>query len=102
MSAHTASLKLYYAVFGALLLLTWLTVWISGVDLGPWNTPAALLIASTKATLVLLFFMHLWWSSKLSWIFVASGFLFLTLMLSLTLSDFLSRGWLPVYVYAPG
>ncbi len=97
MSAHSAPLKLYYAVFGALLVLTWVTVWVAGVDLGAWNTPVALAIASLKATLVLLFFMHLWWSSKLTWIFAASGFFFLVILISLTLQDFLSRDWLQTY-----
>jgi len=95
--AHAAPLGLYFAVFGALLLLTATTVWVAGVDLGPWNTPVALLIASLKAGLVLLFFMHLWWSSRLTWVFAATGFFFLVLLISLTLSDFLSRGWLPIY-----
>ena len=90
-------LPLYYGVFGALLVLTWVTVAVSGVDLGVWNTPVALLIASFKASLVMLFFMHLWWSSKLTWIFAASGIFFLVVLITLTLSDFLSRGWLPIY-----
>ena len=95
--AHAVPLRLYFAVFASLLVLTALTVHVAGVDLGPWNTAVALLIASLKAGLVLLFFMHLWWSSRLSRVFAAAGFFFLVLLISLTLSDFLSRGWLPVY-----
>lgn len=95
---HAAShLPLYVGVFLALLALTWLTVWVSGVDLGPWNTPVALLIASLKASLVLLFFMHLWWSSRLTWIFAVTALFFLLVLITLTLADFLSRGYLPIY-----
>jgi cytochrome c oxidase subunit 4 len=90
-------LPLYLGVFVALLGLTWLTVWVSGVDLGPWNTPVALSIAALKASLVLLFFMHLWWSSRLTWIFTAAGLFFLLVLISLTLADFLSRDYLQIY-----
>jgi cytochrome c oxidase subunit 4 len=95
---HSGShLSLYLGVFVALLGLTWLTVWVSGVDLGVWNTPAALSIASLKASLVLLFFMHLWWSSRLTWIFAVAGLFFLLVLISLTLADFLSRDYLQIY-----
>lgn len=95
---HSGShLSLYLGVFVALLCLTWLTVWVSGIDMGPWNTPVALLIASLKASLVLLFFMHLWWSSRLTWIFAVAGLFFLLVLISLTLADFLSRDYLQIY-----
>lgn len=100
MSAPSSSappLKLHATVFGTLLLLTALTVLAASIDLGPWNTVAALGIASIKASLVLLYFMHLRWSHRLTWVFAAAGLFFLVLLITLTLSDFLTRDRLPIY-----
>jgi cytochrome c oxidase subunit 4 len=47
--------------------------------------------------LVILYFMHVRWSSRLTWVFAGSGFLFLLILLVFTLSDFWTRGWLPLY-----
>ena len=93
-SDHVVSLKIYFAIFGALMVLTALTVWVAFIDLGAMNTFVALAVAVTKATLVILFFMHVKYSSKLTWLVVASGFFFLVIMLALTMSDIVSRGWL--------
>jgi cytochrome c oxidase subunit 4 len=93
-SDHVVSLKVYFAIFGALMVLTALTVWVAFVDLGLMNTFVALAIAVTKATLVILFFMHVKYSSKLTWLVVASGFVFLVIMLGFTMADIVSRGWL--------
>jgi cytochrome c oxidase subunit 4 len=72
---------------------TGLTVWASYVDLGLWNPIIALAIACTKATLVVLFFMHVKYSTKLTKLTVAAGiFMFLTLI-SMTLADYISRAW---------
>jgi len=65
------------------------------VNLGVMNTVAALSIACTKATLVILCFMHARWSERLIWIVIGIAFLWLVLLLGITLSDYLSRGWLP-------
>ena len=65
-------------------------------DLGALNTPVALTIAVLKALLVILFFMHVKDSPRLTWLVVASGFVWLGIMIALTLSDYLSRGWLPM------
>lgn len=97
MSAHGASLKLYFVVFGALLVLTWVTVAVASVDLGAFNTPVALAIASTKGMLVILYFMHLRWSTRLAWVYAVSGILFLVILLGFTMSDYVSRDWIPVY-----
>ncbi len=94
MPEHRTSPLTYAAVFGGLLLLTLLTVLVSYSNLGVWTVPAALTIAVTKATLVVLFFMHLLHSSKLTWIILAAGLFWLGIMLALTLSDYLSRSWL--------
>ena len=98
-------LKLHAAVFGALLLLTGITVAVAGIDLGPWNTVVALAIAALKASLVLLYFMHLRWSHRLTWVFAATSLFFLVILITLTLSDFLTRDRLLIYgpsTAAPG
>ena len=94
MSEHVVSPKVYLGVFAALLLLTFATVQVAGQDLGPWNTVVALAIAVTKATLVVLYFMHVRYSPRLTWLVVASAFAWLAILLAITLSDYWSRGWL--------
>jgi len=86
-------LRIYYAVFGALLVLTAVTVGVSFVDLGPLSTVVALAIAATKASLVILFFMHVRYGPRLIWIFASGGFFWLALLILLTMSDIVSRGW---------
>jgi len=66
----------------------------SSIDLGPGNVAVALIIAVCKALLVALFFMHLRYSSKLLWVVTGGGLFWLGIMLALTLSDYLTRGWL--------
>ena len=95
--SHGSSLKLYFAIFVALLGLTVVTVWVATIDMGVLNTPVALAIASLKAMLVILYFMHVKGASRLTWVYVASGFFFLVILLGFTFSDFLTRGWLPIY-----
>jgi cytochrome c oxidase subunit 4 len=94
MSEHIVSKKLYFVIFGALMVLTVLTVWVANIDLGWLNTPVALAIAVTKAVLVVLYFMHVRYSSRLTWVVVAGGFLWLVIMVGLTMSDYLTRGFL--------
>ena len=96
MSGHVVPRRVYYAVFAALLVLTAITTAVAFVDLGPWNTVVALGIAFLKATLVALFFMHVKYSSRLTQVIVAGGLFWLAILIVLTLSDFVSRGWLPV------
>ena len=93
-SDHVVSIKVYFAIFAALMVLTALTVWVAFMDLGPLNTIMALGIACTKATLVILYFMHVRYSSRLTWLVVGSGFFFLAIMIAFTMSDIVSRGWL--------
>jgi cytochrome c oxidase subunit 4 len=88
--------QLYYRVFLALLGLTLLTAAVAFADLGPLNTVIALTIAVVKALLVLLYFMHLRYSSGLTWIVLGAGMFWLILLLTITLSDYLTRNWLPV------
>ncbi len=91
---HVVPVAVYVAVFAALLLGTALTVWASYIDLGSWNTPVALAIAFTKATLVAVFFMHLKYSPKLTWLAVGAALFWLFYLLAGTLSDYYSRGLL--------
>ena len=93
MSETHVPLRVYYTVFGALLVLTVVTVGVSLVDLGPLSTVVALVIAATKASLVILFFMHVRYGPRLVWVFVSGGFFWLALLILLTMSDIVSRGW---------
>jgi cytochrome c oxidase subunit 4 len=85
---------MYYMVFGALIVGTILTVAAARVDLGPLNNVVMLAIAGTKATLVILFFMHVRWSSRLTWVVAMAGFFWLALLFTV-LGDYMSRGWVP-------
>jgi cytochrome c oxidase subunit 4 len=96
MSEHVVSRKIYFAVFGALLVLTALTTAVAFVNLGPLNDVAMLAIAVLKAVLVILIFMHVKYSGRLTGLVVAGGFLWLVLLLALTLQDYATRGWLGV------
>ena len=90
---HIVAPGVYVVILFALLIGTALTVWASFIDLGFWNPIIALAIATSKTTLVVLFFMHVWYSSKLTKLAVGAGiFTFLTLI-SLTLADYISRAW---------
>jgi cytochrome c oxidase subunit 4 len=76
------------------MVLTGITIGVAFINLGPFNFPLALSIAIVKATLVILFFMHAKYSSKLTKLIIATGFFFLLVLFSLTMTDYLSRGWL--------
>ena len=84
---------MYYAVFAALIVGTALTVAVAFVDLGAMNNVLMLGIAMTKALLVVLFFMHVRWSTRLTWVVAASGFFWLLILFGLTMQDYLTRGW---------
>lgn len=92
--SEAVSLKIYYRIFGALMVLTAVTVGIAFVDLGALNTVVAVTIAVCKATLVLLFFMHVKYSGRLIWIFASMGFLWLLIMFAFTMSDYIGREWM--------
>jgi len=94
MAGHIASTRSYYAIFATLLVLTALTVTVATFDLGRFNAVIALSIAMCKATLVALFFMHLRYSVRLTWLVVVAALLWLFLLIGLTMSDQLTRGWL--------
>ena len=93
MSDHILPKRLYYTIFGILMLCTYLTVQIASFDLGPLNVVAALTIAVFKAALVVLFFMHVKYSTRLTWAVVAGSIFWLGILLALTMGDYLTRGW---------
>lgn len=93
MSGHVTPKSLYYLVFLALLVGTALTVVVARFDLGPLNNIVMLSIACAKALLVVLFFMHVRWSTRLTWVVAASGFFWLLILFGLTMGDYMSRGW---------
>jgi cytochrome c oxidase subunit 4 len=88
--------KVYFSIFGALMVLTLTTIWAASFDLGQFNIVVALVIAVAKALLVVLFFMHVRHSSGLTKLTVSAGLLWLMILIVLTMGDYASRGWLPV------
>lgn len=88
--------KVYWKTCAALMLLLALTWGIGYVDLGPFNVIVALVISITKALLVALFFMHIKGSSRLLHLAATVGVIWLLIMLGLTLSDYFTRGWVPL------
>jgi cytochrome c oxidase subunit 4 len=96
MAHGTGSLRTYFIIYVLLLLFTGLTVLLATVGhLGVWEVPAALTIATCKTVLVGLFFMHLLQSPRLTWLIVATGALFVAIMIVLTMADYATRGWAP-------
>ena len=101
MTHPTVSLRLYVGIFAALIGLTGLTVAVAFFDLGGGrlhfvNAIVAITIAVAKALLVVLYFMHVRYSSRLTWIFVGAGVFWFAILIVLTLADYLSRGWFPL------
>ncbi|MGE5567552.1 MAG: cytochrome C oxidase subunit IV family protein [Rhodospirillales bacterium] len=82
-------------IFIALLALTALTTGAAFIPLGPFNDALAILIAVSKATLVVLFFMNVKYSSRLTWAFAIAGFCWLAVLLGLSATDFFTRHWIP-------
>jgi cytochrome c oxidase subunit 4 len=93
---HVVGLPLYFLVFGILVVGTIVTYFAALIDLD-WifpgaNTLLALLIAFTKMTFVVLYFMHVRWSSRLIWLTAIAGFFWLAIMFAFTMQDYLTRG----------
>src|SRR5215468_2480614 len=93
MSGHVAPKSMYVWIWLALVVGTVLTYLAALVDLGMLNNVVMLAIACTKATLVILFFMHVRWSTRLTWVVAASGFFWLLILFGIGMSDYLTRGW---------
>jgi cytochrome c oxidase subunit IV len=96
MSEHIVSKTIYFVIFFTLMILTVATYVVATVDLGRFNAIVALTIAVIKALLVVLYFMHLRYSSRLTWVFVGAGLFWLAIMIVLTLSDYMTRDWVSI------
>ncbi len=94
MSDHIVSRKTYFIVFVILLILLAATLGAAYLDLGPLNEVVALTIAIAKALLIILYFMHVRYSGRITWVFVGLGFFWLAILVTLTMSDYLTRNWL--------
>lgn len=90
---HVLPVRVYLGIFAALSVLTAVTVAAAQFDFGPLNNLVALGIATTKATLVVLYFMHARYSGKLTAVVIATSIGFLFILFFLTLTDYLSRAW---------
>ena len=90
---HIIPQRMYYIIFGVLMLCTYLTWQIAFFDLGVLNTVAALGIAVFKATLVVLFFMHVKYGTRLTWAVVLGSIFWLGILLTLTMNDYVTRLW---------
>ena len=94
--AHITKKK-YWQVFAILMILLFLTVFVAYQHIDPWwAIIVAMTIAIIKAVLVVLYFMHVRYNSKLTWLFVISGFFWLLIMIGITLTDYKTRDWDPV------
>jgi cytochrome c oxidase subunit 4 len=92
MSEHIIPSRTYYAIWILLLILTGVTAWVSTIDLGPLNTVVALVIATSKALIVTLFFMHVKYTSeKLTKVVIVSAIFWLIILLSLSMVDYTTR-----------
>ena len=93
---HVTPPVVFFKTFGALVVLMILTVWVSTVPLGALNNAVALVIAITKATLVVLFFMQVKYGTRLTWLWAGIGFVWFLLMLTIV-TDYVTREWIHVY-----
>jgi cytochrome c oxidase subunit IV len=89
---HNLSAALYFKIWGMLMVLLLATWAVAQFNLGQLNIVAAMTIAVAKLLLVILYFMHVRYSSRCTWLFVAAGFFWLTIMFTLTMGDYLTRG----------
>ena len=90
---HVLPVRMYLSIVTLLFVFTAITVLAAFIELGALNTPLALAIAIFKATLVVLFFMHVRYNTPLMWVFAGSGFFWLIIMFALTMQDYVSRDW---------
>ncbi len=93
---HIVPKRVYFLVFLTLIVMTWVTTWISTVDLGRFNIFVALSIAIFKASLVILFFMHVKYGTRLTKMIVMAGVYWLILVLFIAMVDLWTRNWMGV------
>lgn len=94
MKHHVVPVRTYFFVFLALLVLTATTTGVAYIDLGEFNIVVAITIAVIKALLVVMIFMHVKQSTSLTKLIVAAGVFWMVILIALTFSDYVSRGWL--------
>jgi cytochrome c oxidase subunit IV len=94
MNARPPTIKMFLAVWMALMALLFLTWGVAQFDLGRWNIIAAMTIAGVKMLLVVLIFMHVRYSTRITWVFVLAGFFWFFIMVTLTMGDYLTRAGL--------
>jgi len=90
---HVVSWKLYLGIFLALCVLTAVSVLVTGYDFGPFNLIVAMGVAITKASLVVLYFMHARYSPRLTGVVIAASIAFFVILVFLTWTDYISRPW---------
>lgn len=93
MAEYIVPRRVYFAVYAVLMACTLLTWRVAYIDLGVFNTAAAIAIAIVKMVLVILFFMHVRYSPHRTWLAVIGAFFWLGIMLAVTFADYLTRGW---------
>jgi cytochrome c oxidase subunit 4 len=93
MSGHVVPTRVYYTIFALLMLGTYLTVQAAYLDLGPMNSAVALVIAVTKAVLVVLYFMHVKYSPRLTVAVVVGSVFWLAILVAITYADYVTRAW---------
>jgi cytochrome c oxidase subunit 4 len=92
--SHVVPMSMYVSIWATLMVFTGLTVFAATLELGIFNIVVALLIATIKGTLVVLFFMHLRYSTKLTMVTVIAAIFFLFILFGLSMTDYLTRAWL--------
>jgi cytochrome c oxidase subunit 4 len=98
MSEHIVQPRVYIVIFLALMLGTTLTVMAAFYDFpGPLNAVVALIIATIKASLVVLYFMHVRYSGRLMWLVIIAALLWLAILFAVTFSDYWTRSWQPPF-----
>jgi cytochrome c oxidase subunit 4 len=96
---HIVPIAFYWKIFWGLMVLLVITLAAAAFDLGAANLPLAMVIAIAKAAMVMIYFMHLRWSSKLVVLFATIAFAFLAILFIFTLNDYIGRGWQPMPQY---
>ena len=90
---HIVPNRTNFLVFGVLIVLLVVTVVVAQFNLGVFNVVIAMTIAVFKALLIIMYFMHVRYSTRLAWVFAGAGFVWLAILIALTLNDYVSRGW---------
>jgi cytochrome c oxidase subunit 4 len=92
-SEHIVSPRIYLGIILTLMVLTGATVWAATLELGPLNIVVALAIATCKATLVILYFMHARYSPRRTQLVIIAGIFWLAILIFMTMADYLTRSW---------